>query len=68
MGKQIFPFILFWNMIKSQHICAFYSVIVTGLLITPYYLLYLIWNHISKNKKPIKKSSKSKRCENYIDS
>lgn len=66
MGKKFFPFFLFWNMIKSQPICAFYSVIVTGLLITAYYRLYLIWNHISKNKKQLKNLQNQKDVKTIL--
>lgn len=67
MGKKLFPFFLFWNMIQKQPVCAFYSVIVTGLLVTPYYLLYLVWKSLIKNDKTDKNKKDVKALPSIIE-
>jgi len=66
MAKEVFPFFLFLKMMQQQPICGLYSVVVTFLLIMPYYFLYLIWVKLAKEKEKSKKLTFLEKFKNQI--
>jgi hypothetical protein len=66
MAKEVFPFFLFLKMMQQQPICGLYSVVVTFLLIMPYYFLYLIWVKLAEEKEKSKKLTFLEKFKNQI--